>query len=85
MFYVLWILYGIYAALTEGVEKAYVSDLSEVTNRGTALGLFATAIGVGLLPASVIAGFLYTLNPAYPFILGSILSLSASLLILFRE
>ena len=85
MFYVLWILYGIYAALTEGVEKAYVSDLSEVTNRGTALGLFATAMGVGLLPASIIAGFLYTLNPAYPFILGSILSLSASLLILFRE
>ena len=82
MFFLLWIFYGIYAALTEGVEKAYVSDLSKTANRGTALGLFAATIGVGLLPASIIAGFLYTLNPAYPFILGSILSLSASLLIL---
>ncbi|MBU1076511.1 MAG: MFS transporter [Spirochaetes bacterium] len=80
-FFVLWILYGLYSALTEGVEKAYVSDLSKAENRGTALGLFATAIGVGLLPASIIAGFLYTINPSYPFILGSILSLSASIFI----
>jgi len=82
MFYLLWVFYGIYAALTEGVEKAYVSDLSEVSNRGTALGLFATAAGIGLLPASIIAGFLYTLNPSYPFVLGSILSLIASVLII---
>lgn len=81
-FYLLWIFYGIYSALTEGVEKAYVSDLSSSNIRGTALGIFATTIGIGLLPASIIAGFLYTINPAYPFILGSVLSLSASIIIL---
>lgn len=85
MFFILWILYGFYSALTEGVEKAYVSDLSSTSNRGTALGIFATTVGIGLLPASIIAGFLYTLNPSYPFILGSILSLTASLLILKRK
>ncbi|MDD5066751.1 MAG: MFS transporter [bacterium] len=81
-FYILWVLYGIYSSLTEGVEKAYVSDLSTVDKRGTALGLFATMNGIGLLPASIIAGFLYTINPAYPFILGGGLSLIASILIL---
>ncbi len=84
-FYVLWLLYGLYSALTEGVEKAYVSDLSKIEKRGTALGLFATVNGIGLLPASIVAGFLYTLNPAYPFILGGILSLLASGLILMPE
>lgn len=82
-FYILWVLYGIYAALTEGVEKAYVSDLSSVEKRGTALGLFATTVGIGLLPASVIAGFLYTINPSYPFIFGGALSLIASWILLF--
>lgn len=69
----LWMLfavYGIYIALTEGVEKAFVSDIAPQDLRATLIGLHATATGIGLLPASMLAGFLMTLNPAAPFWFG---------------
>ena len=56
----LFILYGIFSAFTDGVEKALVSDLAPVEMRGTAIGLHATLVGIGLLPASLIAGQLWT-------------------------
>lgn len=85
-FILLWVLYGVYSAMTEGVEKAYVADLSPVDKRGTSLGLFATINGIALLPASIGAGLLYVLNPALPFLVGGTLGLISTLLIfLSRE
>ena len=58
-----FILFGIYAlfyAFTEGAEKAFIADLVNEESRGTAFGLFNFAIGLGALPASVIFGFLYS-------------------------
>ncbi len=81
---IIWFLYGIYSAMTEGVEKAYVSDLSLKENRGFSLGLFSTIVGIGVLPASLIAGILYTIVGAYaPFIFGGILSLLSIIVIVF--
>jgi MFS family permease len=47
-------------AFTEGAEKAFVADLVNDENRGTAFGLFNFSIGLGALPASIIFGFLYS-------------------------
>ena len=70
--------------MTEGVEKAFVSDLSLKENRGFSLGLFSTIVGIGVLPASLIAGVLYTFIGAYaPFVLGGILSVLSVVVILF--
>lgn len=81
---VAWAMYGLYSAMTEGVEKALVSDLSQKENRGFALGLFSTIVGIGVLPASLIAGYLYTyINPASPFLFGAILSTIATFLVVF--
>ncbi len=81
----IWILYGIYGlyyALTEGVAKALVADFVPQEQRGTAYGLFNGAIGITALPASLIAGILWqTINPAAPFVFGAILSLLASFLL----
>ena len=55
----LFATYGIYVAMTEGVEKALVSDIAPTDLRATLIGLHATFTGVGLLPASVLAGFLW--------------------------
>ena len=58
-----FILFGIYAlfyAFTEGAQKAFVADLAGDENRGTAFGLFNFSIGLGALPASIIFGFLYS-------------------------
>ncbi len=81
----IWVLYGIYGlyyALTEGVAKALVADIVPQAQRGTAYGLYNAAIGLSALPASLIAGILWqVISPAAPFVLGASLSLVASLLL----
>ena len=65
-----WPLYGIYYAMTEGIEKAFVSDIAPKDSKATALGFYHTIVGVGLLPASIIAGILFSLLPSAPFLFG---------------
>lgn len=77
-----WILYGIYYAMTEGVEKAFVADLAPPDSKATALGLYHTIVGVGLLPASIIAGVLFAWMPRAPFVAGGLLALGAVSIIL---
>ncbi len=79
----LFFLYGIYMGLTEGVEKALVTDLAPAVRRATLLGFHATLIGLGLFPASFIAGLLWNLiSPAAPFYFGSLTGFLAALLFL---
>jgi MFS family permease len=81
----LFCLYGVFSGLTEGVEKALVSDLAGQSLRATAIGLHATIVGIGLLPASLIAGGLWdAFGPVAPFAFGSAMAaLSALMLALF--
>ena len=58
--FVLFAVYALYYAFTEGTEKALVADLVSDEKRGTAFGLFNFSIGLGALPASIIFGFLYS-------------------------
>jgi MFS family permease len=58
--FVLFTIYALFYAFTEGTEKAFVADLVDDKSRGTAFGLFNFSIGLGALPASVIFGFLYS-------------------------
>ena len=55
----LFAIYGIYFGLTEGVEKALVTDLVARPQRGTAFGLYNLVIGITALPASVMLGLLW--------------------------
>jgi MFS family permease len=72
LMWLLWALYGLYYALTEGAAKALVAELVPETDRGTAYGLFNASIGVMALPASLIAGALWTrVSPAAPFAFGA--------------
>lgn len=76
-------LYGLYYALTEGVLRAMVADYVEEEVRGTAYGIFHTVVGIALLPASLLAGFLWDrISPEAPFYLGGTLSLLSSLILL---
>jgi len=78
----LWLLfaiYGIFFGLTEGTERALVIDLVPIDWQGRALGAYQAAVGVGLLPASVVFGLLYQTIGAKPaFIMGAILALAAT-------
>ncbi|HEX3033113.1 MAG TPA: MFS transporter, partial [Bacillota bacterium] len=79
----LFALYGIYSALTDGVQKALIADLIDSDKRGTGLGIYNCLVGITLLPASLIAGWLYDrYNYGAPFYYGSVLALLAAVLML---
>jgi len=85
-FIILFALYGIVYAIVDGNQRAYVSDLSSEELRATALGTFHTTIGLTALPASLIAGFLWQINPSMPFIYGAVIGIiSVVLFIVFRN
>lgn len=82
--WVLFGLYGIYYAATEGAAKAFVADLVPAERRGTAYGLYNAAIALTAFPASLIAGILWQgvgawsgFGPSAPFLFGALLSLGA--------
>ncbi len=83
--YVVFPLYGVYYAFSEGAQKAFVSDLvEEQSKRGTAYGIYNFGVGIMALPASVIAGVLYQyVAPNAPFYFGGIVALVSAVLILF--
>ena len=69
-----------YKSLTEGQEKALVADIAPPGRRATFIGLHATLTGIGLLPASLLAGALWSLlGPDAPFWFGGGLGLLAAL------
>ncbi|MBI2854837.1 MAG: MFS transporter [Chloroflexi bacterium] len=75
----LFALYGVYQGLTNGVLSAYVADVAPPEKRGTAYGWYHGLVGISLLPASLIAGYLWQkINPAAPFFFASALSLLAA-------
>ncbi len=79
-FLVLFPLYGVVYAMVDGNQRAFVSDLSTEDLRATALGTFHTMIGIMALPASLIAGFLWTITPTLTFFFGSSVSIISVIL-----
>jgi MFS family permease len=78
------IVYGLFYALAEGTEKAYVADLAPSELRGTAFGIFQGVVGFGSLGASVLFGVVWKFYGApIAFLLGASLALvSAALLMI---
>jgi MFS family permease len=52
-------MYGLYKGTSEGVFKAYVTDVVSTNIRGTALGAFHTIVGLVMLPGGIIAGLFW--------------------------
>ncbi|MFX1519162.1 MAG: MFS transporter [Promethearchaeota archaeon] len=83
----LFVLYGFVFALVDANQRAFVSDLAYEDLKGTALGTFHTAIGLAVLPGSIIAGFLWDfINPTATFLYGAILAfLAVALFVIISE
>jgi MFS family permease len=78
----LFLIYGLYFGLTEGVEKAFVADLIPPELRGTAFGLFHFMIGISALPASLLMGELWThFNASTAFFTSGGLAFTAAVLL----
>jgi MFS family permease len=77
----LFLVYGVYFGMTEGVEKALVADLAPPALRGTAFGWYHAVTGFGVLGASVVFGLVWEWRgAAWAFGLGALLALAAATL-----
>ena len=76
---ILFCLYGLVYALTDGSEKAFVSDLSNESIRCTSLGIYYGAVGFASIFSGIIAGALWsTFSPGITFAFGSVAALLAA-------
>ena len=83
VFILMFVLYGVYSALTDTCQKALVSDLVNKDMKGTGFGLYHAVLGIMLLPASAIGGYLYdNVSPSATFYFGSSLSLIAAIMMI---
>lgn len=55
----LFFLYGIYAAATEGISKAWISNISDKKDVATAIGTYSAFQSLCTMLASVLAGFIW--------------------------
>jgi len=80
----LFAIYGVFYAIEESQSKAFIADL-EPDRRATAAGTYSFVIGTLRLPASLMAGALWTIDPRWAFGLASALAVSAiALFVLMR-
>ncbi len=71
----LYVTYGLYYGMTEGVARAFVADLVPGGQRATAYGLYHAVVGLMAFPASLVAGLLWQAwGPASPFYFGAALA-----------
>jgi MFS family permease len=85
----LWLLfpiYGVYIAATDGVSKAYVSEFITEKESGSYFGLYQMVIAVSSFFASWLAGILwYKINPSATFYYGSVMALTAFLILSYGK
>ena len=59
IYFVLFLLYGIYASATEGVSKAWISNISKKEDVATAIGTYTAFQSICSMLASSITGFVW--------------------------
>lgn len=83
--WLLFTVYGLYFAMTEGAERAIVADLVSEHLRGSGYGVFHFVIGMGMLPASLLFGALWeALGATVAFMVCAALSILATAILLTK-
>lgn len=78
----LCLVYGLYLGFSQGVLSALVSQLTPAHLRGTAFGIVNFAVGLALLPASLLTGILYQhFGAAVAFITCAAIAMLAALIL----
>jgi MFS family permease len=81
-FVLLFSFYGVYAAATEGVSKALISNISAKGDTATAIGFYTSFASIFAMAASTLSGFIwFSFGPKTMFIVSAIGVLLAALYI----
>ena len=79
-----FVIYGIFYAMIDGIQRAFIVDLAPKHLKATALGAFHTSIGLVALPGGLIAGLLWDIIcPEATFVYGFALSIISMGLFIF--
>ncbi len=78
----LFIAFGIVYALSNSMQRAFVSNISSEEYKGTSLGFYHFSIAFSALPGGLIAGYLWDISQEYTFYFGIITTLISLLLLL---
>ncbi len=76
---VLWQFFGV---LDAPAINAWIAESSDAKNRGLSMGVFYSVSFLATVPALVISGFLFGINPQLPFYLNSVLGVCALFLLI---
>jgi MFS family permease len=77
LFFALFFIYGIYAASTEGISKAWISNIASKSETATAIGTYTAFQSICTMIASSLTGFIwYKLDAKVAFVSTAIITLS---------
>ncbi|MCW3070498.1 MAG: transporter [Bacteroidetes bacterium] len=73
MMYALFFIYGIYAAATDGVSKAWIANTVPSTETATAIGFHASCTSIVTMISSSVAGLIWVMfNPSAMFLFSAV-------------
>ena len=84
--WILFALYGIYASSTEGVTKAWVSDLVPDEFRGSAIGLLTMFSSFSIMFGSFLTGIMWDrFGSQVPFLVSSVVSIVIAIILFSKR
>ena len=76
IFFLLFFLYGVYASATEGISKAWITNISDKKDTATAIGTFSSFQSIFTMMASSLAGFIwFQFGAEVTFVLSGVVTL----------
>ena len=83
--FALFFVYGLYAAATDGVTKAWITNIAHDKNTATAVGFYTSCQSICTLLASSVAGFLWDgFGSFYTFLITSLITVFVMFYFLLR-
>jgi MFS family permease len=83
--FILFFIYGIYAAATEGISKAWITNMAHTENTATAIGFYTSCESICTLFASIVAGMIWTgFGSLYTFLITAIIAIIVLVYFLLR-
>lgn len=80
--WVLFPVYGLYTAFTDGVTKAWIIDLVPAADRGRAIGMQGAIAGVGAIAAGLWAGLMWSGTGRMPLVVAGAVAGAISVVML---
>ena len=79
LFILFFLCYGLYAAATEGIAKAWISSLVPANENASAIGFFTGLQSIAALVAGALAGLIWVYGaPSYVFLMAAAVAFLAS-------